>query len=149
MNTPAYQTLEPRPQIGKSFEASVNVVPRKGFSDPPLTESWDAGTNRRGSNASGSGYLEGSCMKSQAGTHAISPVATLGPPLEKVYDFSAFRRIPTVESINHVFFMWSVPVFHLLLSNGLLLTASLMKLSSRGSWVSFWYSRVPACWSSR
>lgn len=43
---PAYQTLEPKPQIGKSFEASVKVVPRIGLSDILGFRHWESLTKR-------------------------------------------------------------------------------------------------------
>ena len=74
-----YQTLDPKPQIGKSLEASVEVVPRIP-----------------NSNSFGLGNFVSLCMTSYAEIHAISPQATWGPPLGKVYGLSAFLRIATI-----------------------------------------------------
>lgn len=71
----AYQTLEPYPQIGKSCEASVKVVPL-------ILPSWDRGCfevagellmSRCPSNLWAAGYFYSLCMISQAETQAVSP----------------------------------------------------------------------------
>ena len=96
----AHQTLDPSPQIGKSLEASVKVVPRSLLSDDPEAVLCIVLTNRSPSNKSALGYFDSSCMISQPGTHAIWPTETWDPPLENVKGLSALRRIDTNRVIS-------------------------------------------------
>ena len=145
----AYHIFDPRPQMGKSFEPSTKVVPRRALFGAPSTIWCAAATNRRPSKVSGWGYLDGLCMISQAGTHAISPTSIRGPPFLNWKGFIAFRRIPTagVVSKSRCEIVWSVGCC-LLLSNGLSLTDSLMKLSSICNLSIPSQSNFPACWIS-